>query len=409
MPLRKSKLPLACVLLAGVVLIGILLATLGWDRAWRGWNVQVGVQRFLDSQVIAAGASSWRDGHDPLTYNPHDIGRRPMNYPRVWQGLFALGFKQEHAEAMGWTLAGLLLVGVWLALPPMGWAEAGITGCAVFSPAVLLGVERGNTDLAVFFVVAVALTVPRTAWNAAWVAAAFALKLFPLAAAAVLCGRSRREAYLGWGLMGAFAVLYVAANIEDLRLINAATPRDTWLSYGLNVWPWRLARASALAGAIAQVAAWLAVGIILWSALRARMGRIGADETDEGEGEAMDAFRVGAACYAGTFLLGNNFIYRLVFLVLAVPQLWRWARVPGAHRLLALLGLVSALGSLWVLGLDRTSWVVRRDEWFWFSIGQAMNWGLFTVLCRLFISTLPDWLVVPWRLPAWGRTSARER
>jgi len=399
----KSRLPLACVLLCGVVLIATLMAALGWDRAWRVWNVQVAVQPFLDSQVIAAGATSWREGHDPLRFNPHDIGHRPMNYPRVWQGLFVLGLRQEHAAALGWTLAVLLLAGVWLAMPRLGWGEAAVVGLAVFSPAVLLGVERGNTDLAVFFVLAVALAVPGAAWNATWVAVAFALKLFPLAAGALLCGRPRREALIAGGVLAGFAVLYVTANVDDLRLISAATPRDTWLSYGLNVLPLRLGRVSGLAGLAAFAVAWLAVAAVVWGAWRARIRR-GADAAIAAADGALDAFRVGAACYAGTFLLGNNFIYRLVFVVLVVPQLWRWARGTAAERTLARAGLVAALGSLWVLGFDRASWVVRRDEWLWFSVGQAFNWLLFATLCRLLISSLPEWTVGPWR----GRSAGCE-
>lgn len=392
-----TRVPLACVLLGGVLLVGTLMSALGWDRAWRVWNVQVAVQPFLDSQVIAAGSASWREGHDPLRFNPHDIGHRPMNYPRVWQGLFTLGLQQKHAEAFGWTLAALLVVGVGLALPRLGWSEAAVVGFAVFSPAVLLGVERGNTDLAVFFVLAVALAVPRAAWNTVWIAVAFVLKLFPLAAVALLCGRPKREAWLGGGILAGFAMLYVAANFEDLRLISAATPRDTWLSYGLNVLPLRLARLSSLAGAMALVAAWGAVAMSAGVAWLARMRQAPRAGGDTGSGDALDAFRVGAACYVGTFLLGNNFIYRLVFVVLAVPQLWRWARGMAAERRWACAGLVTALGSVWVLGFDRASWVVRRDEWLWFSVGQAFNWLLFLALCRLLIVSLPEWAVAPWR------------
>lgn len=389
----KSRLPLTCVLLIGVALLGTLLATIGWDRTWRVWNVQVAVQPFLDSQVITAGAASWGDGHDPLRFNPHDIGHRPMNYPRVWHVLFVLGLRPEHAEALGWTLAALLLVGVWLAFPRLNWAEAGMVGLAVFSPAVLLGVERGNTDLAVFFVLAVALAVPRAAWNTGWIAVAFALKLFPLAAGVLLCGRPRRDALIGGGILAGFAVIYGALNFADLRLISAGTPRDTWLSYGLNVLPMRLARVSALASQVSLVAAWAGAVVVIWTAGRAWLRRARADESVEEQGAVLDAFRVGAACYVGTFLLGNNFIYRLVFVVLVVPQLWRWMRKGGAEQVWAGVGLVAAMGSLWVLGFDRESWVVRRDEWMWFSIGQAFNWVLFGSVSYLLISSLPTLVV----------------
>lgn len=374
-------------LLAGTLLVATLLGTIGWDRTWRVWNVQVAVQKFLDSQVIAAGASSWRDGYDPLRFNPHDIGHRPMNYPRVWQTLFVFGFEQKHAEAFGWTLAALLLLGVLLAFPALSWGEAVAVGLAVFSPAVLLGVERGNTDLAVFFVLAAALALPSAAWRTTSVVVAFALKLFPLAGAAVLLGQARRTALWCGAVLTIFAAMYVVANWVDLRLISAGTPRDTWLSYGWAVLPLRVGRLSPTAGAVAVVLAWTMIVLVAWRALRARAA---AGEVEFGADAALDAFRVGAACYAGTFLLGNNFLYRLVFVILALPRLWRWAR-GGALRGSAWLGLVASFASLWLLEFDRSSWVVRRDEWLWFSVGQAANWVLFASFCCLLIRTLPGW------------------
>lgn len=394
---QQNRVPLACVLLGGALLIGTLLATLGWDRTWRVWNVQVAVQRFLDSQVIAAGAASYRDGYDPLRFNPHDIGHRPMNYPRVWQRLFDLGFRQEHAEVFGWTLAAMLVIGVWLALPSMGWGEAAVVGAVVFSPAVLLGVERGNTDLAVFFVLALALAVPRAAWHATWIAVAFALKLFPLAAAAVLLGRERRAAMIGAGALAVFAVAYLVTNFTDLRLISAGTPRDTWLSYGLNVVPLRVGQLWPGSGLVAGGLAWAITSYVVFASVRARLLETVPVAEPASPDAALDAFRVGAACYVGTFLLGNNFIYRLVFLVFTVPQLWRWVRLEPGRRTMALAALAAVFVSVWVLGFDRSSWVVRRDEWAWFSVGQVANWTLFVAFCRLLASDLPDWAVAPLR------------
>ena len=77
---------------------------------------------------------------------------------------------------------------------------------------------------------------------------------------------------------------------------------------------------------------------------------------------ALAAFRVGAATYVGTFLLGGNFNYRLAFLLFALPQLVRWSR-PTDRRPAALL----ALASLYV-GLTR---VKRYEDWFLMPISAA--------------------------------------
>src|SRR5262249_53337730 len=52
-----------------------------------------------------------------------------------------------------------------------------------------------------------------------------------------------------------------------------------------------------------------------------------------GEGDVddlkLDAFWAGAAVYAGSWVFGNNYDYRLAFLVLCVPQLWEGTRPRG--------------------------------------------------------------------------------
>ena len=60
------------------------------------------------------------------------------------------------------------------------------------------------------------------------------------------------------------------------------------------------------------------------------------------------AFRMGASIYIGTFLLGNNWDYRLAFLVLVLPQLLEWTRSSiKKHRTIALASLFGVLVSCW--------------------------------------------------------------
>jgi hypothetical protein len=75
----------------------------------------------------------------------------------------------------------------------------------------------------------------------------------------------------------------------------------------------------------------------------------------------------GSFIYLGTFAIGKNFDYRLVFLLLTLPQLCAWARIP-THRLssLASVSVVAILVLLWVGSLSQllalwdelASWIV---------------------------------------------------
>ena len=55
-------------------------------------------------------------------------------------------------------------------------------------------------------------------------------------------------------------------------------------------------------------------------------GRLSIDQ-----GVAGTAFLFGAGIYCGTYLLGTNFIYRLMFLLLCIPQLLNWL-APNSER-----------------------------------------------------------------------------
>lgn len=388
--MHRSRIPFLVGLAIGIGVLAGLIGLFGAARIWGFWQVPAGRVPFLDAEVIAAGAASHAEGFDPLRLNPHDVGQRPMNYPRIWQGLFAWGVGPRDAMRLGFVFAGLFVAGLALALPPLRVRDAGVMLLAVFSPAVLLGIERGNTDLVVFFVVSAVWATPKTSWRVLGVAVAMVLKLYPLLGAALWVGRERREAVRAWGLLAVLAVAYGAATFEDLRQISQATPRDTWWSFGAWVAPMRLVPDSATArwGALGIAMAWMTVCLI--RRRRGGLGGLALEEVRLGDG-----FRLGAACYLGTFLLGNNFIYRLIFLLPALPQLLAWSRAESPRRSVAVVALAAALMSLWCLPVE--VWLARATDvpTAGFVVVQAANWMLFGALTWLFCATLPDWLGGP--------------
>ncbi len=389
----KSKAYFAIGLASGLAFLALLMALRGYENAWKLWNIPASGLRFMDAQVFGAAALAYGEGRDPLRENPHDVNARRLNYPRIWHLMFAAGFKKEHAEALGACFVICLLAGLWLVVPPLTKAESAMMMLAVFSPAVLLGVERGNSDLAVFFLLAASVAVPQATWAAGFVTFAFMLKLFPLAGLVALLGRPREQALRAGGVVLAFALLYVCYNLGDLILINAATPRGAWIAYGWQVPALRGVDAEGRADPLALLAAGAVATVIMaasvWAGMVWSRGRITAG------GRRLDAFRMGAACFAGSFLLGSSFQYRLIFLLPALPQLLEWARLAGPARGVARLGVTSAMLSLWALGLGGVlqAWPSALTSGFW--VEQAANWILFGISWFFLAGTLPDWCAVP--------------
>ena len=386
----RSRKNLLVALLLGISALGGLFAVRGYVRTGELWGFQAAMPPFMDIRVITDGAVAYRQGVDPMQSNPTDSSGRPLNYPRVWQSLYRLGIGPGDAVWLGGLCAGLFVVGILVVPPALTAAEAGWMLAALFSPAVVLGLERGNTDLGIFFLVALAVvTVARgTAWPLVLLLGAFVLKLFPLAGLVVLVRRGR--AALQWTAVVAagFALLYLAFSYDDLLTIRANTPSGAWMSYGLDVLSIKAGPANAALGRALYLGSrglvLVTLAVAAWAAFRRREAWIAA------EGRALDSFRVGAACYAGTFLLGSNFLYRLVFLLFVIPQLLGWARGPAnGPRGTAQAALAGCYVSLWSLLLDRAlhAWPAVS-----FGLTVAAHWLLFCTLVILLFRTLPAWL-----------------
>jgi hypothetical protein len=95
------------------------------------------------------------------------------------------------------------------------------------------------------------------------------------------------------------------------------------------------------------------------------------------------AFLFGTGIYCGTYLLGTNFIYRLMFLLLCIPQLLDWLMrksqkaswIPEASLLMTVLGV------LWLNGNSNghTSFLL---------LPQVLNWILFFFLTAILTCNL---------------------
>jgi hypothetical protein len=123
----------------------------------------------------------------------------------------------------------------------------------------------------------------------------------------------------------------------DVATISRTATQGQYYSYGARILLGRLYHGVVGAQwggsrALAQVfvllaAVVLALGLWLW--LRHRSGR-SPERMPLAETSDLIAFRMGALVYLGTFLVGNSFDYRLVFLLLTLPQLLRWPASPDA-------------------------------------------------------------------------------
>jgi hypothetical protein len=315
---------------------------------WAHVGVSPGGLSFADLRSVTSAWDCERHGTAVFPQNPCDPFGRPANYPRVWISLWHLGLGEGDTVPLGVAIGVLFYIAALAVAGPLTIGGGLVYAAALLAPATLLGVERGNVDLLMFVLVVIGvLLLRRSPWLAAIpITAAGVLKLFP-ATAVVMFARERRR----W-VAGAASVVvllaYVLATLHDIRTLRSVIPRVVPNSYGAGVIPLALHEAHVSWAQSAASVRYLrlgliALGLLIALALVAARRRPGSTSDVQ-----LDAFWAGAAVYAGSWVFGNNFDYRLVFLVLCVPQLWVWTRersgpVPGAG-----LALGALIATLWL-------------------------------------------------------------
>jgi len=335
---------------AWLVVIGMLvgyftlLIALGGHHAWDELGVPPVSPGFFDLRSVTSGWECARQHLGAWPDNPCDPWGRPENYPRIWIAASVLGLGHGDTFFIGAVIVVCFFVSAVLVLPraaPIG--DALVYGFALCSPAVMLGVERGNVDLALFSMLAVAGLVMR--WRgygppvaSALILVAAILKLFPIAAVGMLTGLPRRVAAASIGSVLAIFAVYAAGTFGDVRTIDRVLPQDDEYAYGVHItgdWLGHFAGAGSVWDAALVVSA-IVAALAVRRPVSMRLAMASSRE--------LDLFCAGAGVYVATFALVRSADYRLVFLLLTVPQLARWA---AARRVLAIATLGGVLVTLW--------------------------------------------------------------
>jgi len=392
-------------LIAGIVLIWVVLLVLfhsyGYNETWELWNVPTLDPVFRDFQLIPGSAESFRNGFEPSIENPYDVGKRIFNYPAFWRLFF---YTNITADDTVWIVALLLIlyfISIILFPQKLTISGAILMLLVVFSPASMLLYERGNADLLVFFICAMIVLSTDYSANltAGLIVFGAVVKMFPLFGIIVLLKEAKQ---VFWKLASAsilFMVVYGLLTFQSQSAAWNTTMRGDGLSYGSFVFFTRLGGyMQELNPGMLSDGMWLivfevvALALILFAAIPAV--RV-SDSLGASYERNLAAFRMGAAIYVGTFLLGNNWDYRLAFLVFVIPQLSEWIFQNNQKwRLVAIATLVSIMLSCWnlLVRIDLPFIPLKDPANRIFIIDEFINWLLVPGFTYLLVASFPVWL-----------------
>lgn len=375
----------------------------GYEETWQLWKVPTIMPPFLDFRLIPGSAESFRRGFEPTVKNPGDPAGRIFNYPAFWRIFFYSEITQDDTIWISILMIVLFFIGVFLFPEKLKIPGAIAMLLVVFSPAAMLLYERGNADLIVFFICVLIVLASGYSANltALLVMVGAVVKLFPFFGVSVLLKEAKPKFLLLFGSCFILLLTYMLVTIDSVKASWNLTMRGNGLSYGTNI---LVARYGERMTRI--LAHWFSTSLIQWLL---KYGPLAAallllfsvyvfaarsKTTPETSSQRnLAAFRMGASIYIGTFLLGNNWDYRLAFLVLVVPQLMDWLMLGDKkYRILAAIGLGAVLLSCWYLITSSQLDFFANSAEFWVVCDEGINWLLFAILAHLLFASVPDWV-----------------
>jgi hypothetical protein len=409
---------IASVLIIWAVIIWSIFAN-GYLETWYTWEFPAKLPPFLDFRLIPSSAESFRAGFDPAVENPYEPRSRIFNYPKIWYLVFYTGITLDDTIWISITMLVIFFLIV-LAFPEkIRVRDAIIMLGLIFSAACMLLYERGNVDILIFILCGLTLlsAVRYPAWSVTILSFAAMLKLFPFFGVTVFLQENKNRFFRLFLPTTLIFLVYIILTFESLKVSWNLTERGTFMSYGVYVgfelfyayiryYLLKVMPEDQILSVVKFAPHLLALTLLVFVFLLALRNRRSLFTVISERNLA--AFRMGASIYVGTFLLGNNWDYRMVFLIFAMPQISQWLfGANSKYRWLSLGSLVALFTSSWATVLTSFYKVLIDPDYLlpYQIFDETMTWVLFAILTYLLMVTAPAWL---WSLiPERKRTTSR--
>ena len=357
------------------------------ENVWRLFNIPSG--SFSDFSTILHSLKLYSQGLDPLEVYY-------INYPSIWwKSLYFFEVSYEYAKYIFIFIIFSFLIGLCLILPNANYSLLFAVFIGVLSPAVLLGIERGNIDLFMFFWIAVAITLIQkqnisqkySLFACLSILIGFLLKLFPIFSWIIMLKLHHKKFVVYTIVMLIFCGFYTIFNFSEILLIHKNTPKPTGsVAYGMNVFQMTLDGSSEYKkfALFFKYLSYLSVFLIFCFSFLFKKKLLIRKNTIN-----FDSFRAGASVYIGTFLLGNNYDYRLMFLLFTIPQLFLWI-TSSDHRFLSVISFL-ILGMIYFSLYELLLYKIIPSH-LSFLLNEMATWFIFFSFVFLIIVTLPDFI-----------------
>ena len=317
-------------IMGAAVLLLAVGRLVGWEPTWRTFGVTPLLPPFFDMHIVNDyAACAWKgvDAYAPRACNVHNF-----NIPPTWLWLGFLGVDGSDSYWFSAAIIAATMIVMVLLFQGRSWYHYGLVALgALISPSVMMGIERGSLDLLILALVGSAALiyeerrVGRACGASAFLCLGVALKLFPIFCIS-LAARFSRQTFTCACAIATLSLIYLDLTMKYVFLIRRNVPTTFVWSYGYKTIFLGVDHLRSEAGLspIGLADTWVpasAAALVLICAATAALysARNGLEFCSVEITAAGTAFLFGAGIYCGTYLLGTNFIYRLMFLLLCIP------------------------------------------------------------------------------------------
>ena len=384
------------------VVLGGFSALAVWVSISIKWKTLVGDAAispvFADLRLFTSNADCVTDDSWAIGSAVCDPFDRPYNYPsQLPRILNALGLGYESSGILGIALLFVFVLFSGLLLystrgPQLRIAHVSLGALCLFSPPVMILIERGSSDILVYSVLVasgLALAGRKFVSAGLMVVLGTGFKLYPLGAVVAFMTVNRKHRWVVTSLVILGGALVTLLNLSEWLVIVTLTPRPYseggfgseivvgQLLYFLGIDSYLFAR-------IAGPAVFISFGVVL-SIVIARFPKLRLSAYLRSVADSLEAnprnkifFALGSGALLGGYILASSYDYRLTLLLMPILALSGLKGGQGATPTL----LTALMVSLMYLSFGLPSGYLLVGDF----IGFATFVCLFAILARLSFS-----------------------